>query len=110
MSAGRPEGGLAAPVTEMNARKGQDMRAEHTGRLLRGIVLQQALWVGLAGMAIAGIVSALILWLAKLAYVPIALSPLIVGGCLGLVLMVAIASGLIALGQLSKADPAALLR
>lgn len=80
------------------------------GRLLRGIVLQQALWVGLAGMAIAGIVSALILWLAKLAYVPIALSPLIVGGCLGLVLMVAIASGLIALGQLSKADPAALLR
>ena len=38
MSAGRPEGGLAAPVTEMNARKGQDMRAEHTGRLLRGMV------------------------------------------------------------------------
>ena len=38
MSAGRPEGGLAARVTEMNARKGQDMRAEHTGRLLRGMV------------------------------------------------------------------------
>ena len=69
-----------------------------------------AMVVSSDGETIAGIVSALILWLAKLAYVPIALSPLIVGGCLGLVLMVAIASGLIALGQLSKADPAALLR
>lgn len=80
------------------------------GRLLRSIVLQQALWVGLAGLVVAGLVAGLILWLAKLAYVPIALSLPIVGVCAALILLVAIASGLFSLGQLSKADPAALLR
>lgn len=80
------------------------------GRLLRGIVLQQAFWVGLAGVALAAVVAGLILWAAQLAYVPIALSPMIVIACIALVLAVALASGLLALSQLSKADPAALLR
>ena len=79
-------------------------------RLLRSIVLQQALWVGLAGLAIAGAISALILIGAKLAYVPISLSLPIAGACAALVLLVAMSSGLLALGQLTKADPAALLR
>ena len=77
---------------------------------LRGVVLQQALWVGIAGLVIAGVLSALILWLAKLAYIPIALSMPITAACGILVLCVAILSGFAALSQLSKADPAALLR
>jgi putative ABC transport system permease protein len=73
-------------------------------------VLQQALWVGIVGLVIAGAVSALILWLAQLAYIPIAVSIPINIACGALVLCVAILSGFVALSQLSKADPAALLR
>lgn len=77
---------------------------------LRSVVLQQALWVGIVGLAIAGIISALILWIAKLVYIPVALSLPITATCGALVLAVAILSGFVALSQLSKADPAALLR
>ncbi len=80
------------------------------GSHLRSVVLQQALWVGVVGLVIAGILSALVLWLAQLAYIPVAISLPITAGCGALVLCVAILSGFVALSQLSKADPAALLR
>lgn len=80
------------------------------GSHLRSVVLQQALWVGIVGLVIAGFLSALILWLAQLAYIPVAISLPITAGCGALVLCVAILSGFVALSQLSKADPAALLR
>ncbi|APR53913.1 ABC transporter permease [Sphingomonas koreensis] len=80
------------------------------GSHLRSVVLQQALWVGMVGLVVAGLVSALILWLAKLAYIPVSVSVPITTGCAVLVLCVAILSGFVALSQLSKADPAALLR
>jgi putative ABC transport system permease protein len=80
------------------------------GSHLRSVVLQQALWVGMVGLVVAGLVSALILWLAKLAYIPVSVSVPITTGCAVLVLCVAILSGFVALSQLSKAAPAALLR
>lgn len=80
------------------------------GSHLRSVVLQQALWVGIVGLVIAAALSALILWLATLAYIPVAISLPITMGCGALVLCVAVLSGFVALSQLSKADPAALLR
>lgn len=77
---------------------------------LRSVVLQQALWVGVVGLVVAAILSGLILWSAKLLYIPVAVSLPITAGCGVLVLCVAVFSGFAALSQLSKADPAALLR
>ena len=74
------------------------------------MVLQQALWVGVVGLVVAAILSGLILWGAKLLYIPVAVSLPITAGCGVLVLCVAVFSGFAALSQLSKADPAALLR
>lgn len=97
---------VAASIREFATLRALGAPSSH----LKAVVLQQSCWVGVVGLAIAGGVSAVILWVAKIFYIPIAMSIWIIGGCGLLVLLVALISGLMALGQLSKADPAALLR
>jgi putative ABC transport system permease protein len=78
--------------------------------MLRRVVLSQSAWVGLTGILCAAVISALIIWAAQTAYIPAQVSPVIALGCAALVMLVALGSGLAALLQLRKADPATLLR
>jgi putative ABC transport system permease protein len=77
---------------------------------LRMTVVELSLWVGLAALG----ATALLTWIASivgaLAGVPMAFPPLWVGGTAGLMLIVAMISGLVAMGGLQKAQPADLLR
>jgi putative ABC transport system permease protein len=81
-----------------------------SGGKLRRVVLTQSGWVGIVGIAVAVLVSSAIVWLAIKAFVPIAVSVMIAGLCAAMVMAAALFSGLIALFQLNKADPATLLR
>jgi putative ABC transport system permease protein len=77
---------------------------------LRMTVVELSLWVGVAALG----ATAVLTWIASivgaLAGVPMAFPPLWVGGTAGLMLIVAIVSGLVAMGGLKKAQPADLLR
>jgi putative ABC transport system permease protein len=77
---------------------------------LRRVVLSQSAWVGLSGIAVAVVVSALILWAAKAAFIAVRVSIPIALVCAAIVMVVALGSGLASLLQLRKADPASLLR
>lgn len=77
---------------------------------LRRIVVELSFWVGVAGLiATAGLVAGVAL-LAKSTGVPMAFSPGTVAMVCVLLLGIAIASGLLALGILKKSQPADLLR
>jgi putative ABC transport system permease protein len=77
---------------------------------LRMTVVELSFWVGVAALG----ATAFLTWIASivgaLAGVPMAFPPLWVGGTAGLMLIVAIVSGLVAMGGLKKAQPADLLR
>jgi putative ABC transport system permease protein len=77
---------------------------------LRRVVLTQSGWVGIVGIAVSAAVSGVIFWIAIKLYVPIAVSVPIAGVCAAMVMAAALFSGLVALFQLNKADPATLLR
>ncbi|HVT33775.1 MAG TPA: ABC transporter permease [Rhodanobacteraceae bacterium] len=77
---------------------------------LRRVVLQQAGWVGATGLAISACATALVLALAARRDVPAHLDPAIAAACAGLVIGVALVSGLVAVRVLRRADPALLLR
>ena len=77
---------------------------------LRRVVLQQAGWVGAAGLAIGGVLTAIVVMLAKHRDVPVQLDALTVGACAALVMAIALVSGLAAVRALRHADPAMLLR
>jgi putative ABC transport system permease protein len=74
------------------------------------VVLEQALWVGALGAVIGGVLSALLLWIARGHNVPVSIGPTEVLVCMGLVVGITVFSGLIAVRSLRKADPARLLR
>jgi putative ABC transport system permease protein len=81
-----------------------------SGGKLRRVVLTQSGWVGVVGIMVAIAVSGAIVWLALRFYVPITVSLPIAGSCAAMVMAAALFSGLVALFQLNKADPATLLR
>jgi putative ABC transport system permease protein len=77
---------------------------------LRRIVLEQATWIGGIGLLLAGLLSTVVLWLAHRHDVPVAMTPAVALFCALLVMVLALASGLIAMRGLLRADPALLLR
>lgn len=77
---------------------------------LRRIVLEQATWIGGIGLCMAGLLSTVVLWLAHRHDVPVAMTPAVAFFCALLVMVLALASGLVAMRGLLRADPALLLR
>lgn len=77
---------------------------------LRRIVVEQACWVGCIGLAVSGLSTSLLLWLAARYGVPVGMSAAVALACAALVLGLALISGLIAVRGLMRADPAMLLR
>jgi len=77
---------------------------------LKFVVLEQSLWVGVIGLIISFVLSFSLIWLAQVNYVPVGLNFSLVLLVAISVMAVALFSGLLALRQLKKADPAALLR
>lgn len=76
---------------------------------LRAIVLEQSAWVGIAGLAAAGIMTLLLAAVARTQGVPIVLSLPMMAGAGILIILVALGSGAWALRRVGKADPASLL-
>lgn len=77
---------------------------------LRAVVLEQSFWVGLAGLALTGLIGGLLLVAAQAARVALTLPAwAALGGAL-LVLLIALGSGLAALRALNRAEPSTLLR
>ncbi|WP_410211408.1 ABC transporter permease [Aquirhabdus sp.] len=77
---------------------------------LRRVVLAQAAWIGGFGMIVGGVISTALLVTAQQFDVPIGMTPLVALVCIGLVLGLALVSGLIAMSGLLRADPAILMR
>lgn len=77
---------------------------------LRRVVLQQAGWVGAAGLAVGGVLTAIVVALARHRDVPVQLDAITVAACAALVMAIALVSGLAAVRALRHADPAMLLR
>jgi putative ABC transport system permease protein len=78
-------------------------------RELRGIVMRQSFWVGLAGLALSSVLTLMMATVARLGAVPIVLSASMMVGAAVLVLATALGSGVYALRRVGQADPAALL-
>lgn len=77
---------------------------------LRAVVIEQSFWIGVAGLAITGVLTWLIQLAAHYAYVAITFPHWSLALTAALTLIIAIGSGLLALRALGRADPAALLR
>lgn len=77
---------------------------------LRRVVIEQALWIGVIGLAIAAALSAVIAGLGDLMRVDMRFPVWVLGGVGGLMLLIAVLSGLFALRPLEATDPASLLR
>ncbi|CAN5312194.1 FtsX-like permease family protein [soil metagenome] len=78
-------------------------------RSLRTIVLEQSAWVGLAGLAVAALLTVLLAVAARRAGVPMILSAPMMAAAGFLILLVALGSGAWALRRVGQADPASLL-
>lgn len=76
---------------------------------LRAIVLAQTAWIAAGGVVLAGALTAGLVTLAQLKATPIVLTPVMAVSAAGLVVLVALGSGLWALRHVARADPAALL-
>ncbi|MGV9006849.1 MAG: ABC transporter permease [Brevundimonas sp.] len=76
---------------------------------LRAIVLEQSAWVGVAGLAAAGLLTFLLAFVARAQGVPIILSPLMMVAAGAIIILVALGSGAWALRRVALADPASLL-
>lgn len=77
---------------------------------LRWVVLEQALWVGFAGLLGAAVLGGALLLLARAEDVPVVLDVSVTLLCMAVALGVAVVSGLAAVQSLRRADPATLLR
>ncbi len=77
---------------------------------LRGVVLEQAAWIGLCGLIIGGVLSLILIALARGQDVPVRLDPFAWLVCAALVMGIALVSGVAAVRALRHADPALLLR
>ncbi|UXY15478.1 ABC transporter permease [Chitiniphilus purpureus] len=79
-------------------------------RALRNVVLEQAFWIGILGLALTGLLAWGIVSLARWAEVAMLLPGWLIVGTASVVLTIALLSGLYALRPLYRADPATLLR
>ena len=79
-------------------------------RALRAVVLEQALWVGIAGLAVTAALTVGVVVVAAWANVAISLPLWALGATAALTLVVALASGALALAPLRRTEPAELLR
>lgn len=79
-------------------------------RSLRWVVLEQAVWVGAIGVAIATGLGAALIALARSRDVPVMFNLQVTGACVLVVMLLAAVSGVSALRTLRRADPAVLLR
>ena len=79
-------------------------------RALRKVVLEQALWVGLLGLAGAAILGSILILLARAQDVPVVLDVPVTLACVLLILTLALVSGVASMRSLRRADPATLLR
>jgi putative ABC transport system permease protein len=77
---------------------------------LRRVVLEQAAWIGLFGLLVGGIFSAILIALARGQDVPVQLGIATSLVCAALVMAIALVSGIASLRALRRADPALLLR
>jgi putative ABC transport system permease protein len=77
---------------------------------LRNVVLEQSFWLGVIGLTLTGVLTALAAWLGSLFHVAMSFPWWLVAGTITLILLIALGSGLIALRPLYQADPANLLR
>jgi putative ABC transport system permease protein len=78
--------------------------------ILRRVVLAQAAWLSVAGLIVAAAMGAGAIALARFLAVPVQFDAGLAASVVGLVVGVALLSGLVALRQLRHADPAMLLR
>ncbi len=79
-------------------------------RALGRVVMEQAAWVGAAGLAGGGLLSAVVLAIADSQQVPVAITAPGIVACAVLVMAITLLSGLLAVRTLRNADPARLLR
>jgi putative ABC transport system permease protein len=77
---------------------------------LRRIVLELSFWVGVAGLAATALLVSGVTVLASASGVPMSYPPEMVAGVVVLLVMIAMVSGLMAIGVLKKSQPADLLR
>jgi putative ABC transport system permease protein len=77
---------------------------------LRNVVLEQATWIGLVGLGLTAVLATGVGLAAAAHNVAMRFPPWLVGGTAATVLAIALASGLVALRPLFRADPANLLR
>ncbi len=77
---------------------------------LRQIVLEQAFWIGLAGLIITAALTVATIWLGMAVGIAMLFPWWLLAGSAFVILAIALGSGWYALGTLYKADPATLLR
>ena len=78
-------------------------------RALRRIVLAQSAWVGVAGLAAGGVLTFLLVLVARASAIPVVLSPAMIAVAAALIFVTALGSGALALRRVGQADPATLL-
>lgn len=79
-------------------------------RALRAVVVEQSLWIGLVGAALAGALTAGVAWLGDVLRIAMRFPVWMLAAAVGLTLGAAVLSGLLSLRALNRADPASLLR
>lgn len=77
---------------------------------LRAVVLEQSFWLGTTGLAITGVLTALIAQGASAAGIAMSYPLWMVGGVVVIIYAIALGSGLLSLRPLMNTDPASLLR
>jgi putative ABC transport system permease protein len=77
---------------------------------LRQVVLELAFWVGVVGLFATGLFVWIVAQLGKSGGVPMAFPPEYITMAVGLLMFIALGSGLLSLGILKKSQPADLLR
>lgn len=76
---------------------------------LRRIVLAQSAWVGVAGLALGGVLTLVLAVAAGAGSIPVVLTAPMIVAAVALVLITALGSGALALRRVAQADPATLL-
>ena len=79
-------------------------------RSLRAVVIEQSLWVGLAGLTCTALLTVAIAWLAASLSVAMAFPWWVLAAVACVIVVIAVLSGLLALRPLLSAEPASLLR
>jgi len=79
-------------------------------RSLAWVVIEQSLWIGVADLTFAALISALLLNIAKHYQVPVAMTPVAALGCMLLITIMVLFSSLSAMRSQLAVDPSLLLR